>query len=75
MKSLSHMGRSQNFEETSFEIFRNGRGKQFSKYRERVFDDVAKKWLLILQSHEGLRKRRIQRFLRKGCRSRGEGEE
>ena len=31
----------------ALEIFRNGRGKQFSIYRERIYDEVAKKWLLV----------------------------
>ena len=47
MKSLSHMGGVRISKRQALEIFRNGRGKQFSIYRERVFDDVAKKWLLI----------------------------
>ena len=47
MKSLSHMGGVRISKRQALEIFRNGRGKQFSIYRERVFDEVAKKWLLI----------------------------
>ena len=31
----------------ALEIFRNGRGKQFSIYRERIYDEIAKKWILV----------------------------
>ena len=49
MKSVSHMGGVRVSKRQALEIFRNGRGKQFSIYRERIYDEVAKKWLLVFR--------------------------
>ena len=46
MKSLSHMGGVRIPYNQAREIFKNGRGKQFSIYRERVYDKGPGKWVL-----------------------------
>ena len=45
MKSVSHMGGVRVSKRKAVEIFRNGRGKQFSIYHERLYDEFTKKWL------------------------------
>ena len=49
MKSVSHMGGVRISKRQAVEIFRNGRGKQFSIYRERVYDEASKQWLLAFR--------------------------
>ena len=49
MKSLSHMGGVRIPHNQAREIFKNGRGKQFSIYRERVFDKGPGKWILAFR--------------------------
>ena len=49
MKSVSHMGGVRISKRQAVEIFRNGRGKQFSIYRERVYDETSKQWLLAFR--------------------------
>ena len=49
MKSLSHMGGVRVPPNQVKEIFKNGRGKQFSVYRERIWDRLAKKWILAFR--------------------------
>lgn len=46
MKSLSHIGGVRVPPHQAKEIFKNGRGKQFSVYRERIFDSVSKEYVL-----------------------------
>ena len=46
MKSLSHMGGVRVSRRQAHEIFRNGRDKQFSIYREKVYDEYAKETVL-----------------------------
>ena len=49
LKSVSHMGGVRISKRQAVEIFRNGRGKQFSIYRERVYDEASKQWLLAFR--------------------------
>jgi len=49
MKSLSHMGGVRIPYNQAKEIFKNGRGKQFSIYRERVYDKGSGKWILAFR--------------------------
>ena len=49
MKSLSHMGGVRVPFNQAKEIFKNGRGKQFSIYRERVYDKGPGKWILFFR--------------------------
>ena len=49
MKSLSHMGGVRIPYNQAKEIFKNGRGKQFSIYRERIFDRGPGKWILAFR--------------------------
>jgi hypothetical protein len=49
MKSLSHMGGVRVPPNQAKEIFKNGRGKQFSVYRERIFDKGSRKWILAFR--------------------------
>ena len=49
MKSLSHMGGVRVPPHQAREIFKNGRGKQFSVYRERIFDPVSKEHVLAFR--------------------------
>ena len=49
MKSLSHMGGVRVPFNQAKEIFKNGRGKQFSIYRERVYDKGPEKWILVFR--------------------------
>ena len=49
MKSLSHMGGVRVPPNQAKEIFKNGRGKQFSVYREQIFDKGSKKWILAFR--------------------------
>ena len=46
LKSVSHMGGVRISKRQAVEIFRNGRGKQFSIYRERLYDEASKQWIL-----------------------------
>ena len=46
LKSVSHMGGVRISKRQAVEIFRNGRGKQFSIYRERLYDESSKQWIL-----------------------------
>ena len=49
MKSLSHMGGVRIPYNQAREIFKNGRGKQFSIYRERIYDRGPGKWILAFR--------------------------
>ena len=49
MKSLSHMGGVRIPYNQAKEIFKNGRGKQFSIYRERIYDRGPGKWILAFR--------------------------
>ena len=49
MKSLSHMWGVRVPPHQAREIFKNGRGKQFSVYRERIFDPVSKEYVLAFR--------------------------
>ena len=49
MKSLSNMGGVRIPYNQAREIFKNGRGKQFSIYRERIFDKGPGKWILAFR--------------------------
>jgi len=49
MKSLSHMGGVRVPPHQAREIFKNGRGKQFSVYRERIYDPVSKEHVLAFR--------------------------
>ena len=49
MKSLSHMGGVRVPPNQAREIFKNGRGKQFSVYRERIRDKKSQKWILAFR--------------------------
>ena len=49
MKSLSHMGGVHIPYNQAREIFKNGRGKQFSIYRERIYDRGPGKWILAFR--------------------------
>ena len=49
MKSLSHMGGFRIPYNQAKEIFKNGRGKQFSIYRERIYDRGPGKWILAFR--------------------------
>ena len=49
MKSLSHMGGVRIPYNQAKEIFKNGRGKQFSIYRERIYDKGPGKWILAFR--------------------------
>ena len=49
MKSLSHMGGVRVPPHQARGIFKNGRGKQFSIYRERIFDPVSKEHVLAFR--------------------------
>ena len=49
MKSLFHMGGVRIPYNQAKEIFKNGRGKQFSIYRERVYDKGPGKWILVFR--------------------------
>eukprot|EP00435_Cladocopium_sp_Y103_P031471 s3097_g8.t1 len=47
MKSVSHMGGVRIPYQQAKEIFKNGRGKQFAVYRECIYDNKAKKKVLV----------------------------
>ena len=49
MKSLSHMGGVRIPYNQARQIFKNGRGKQFSIYRERIYDRGPGKWILAFR--------------------------
>ena len=49
MKSLYHMGGVRIPYNQAKEIFKNGRGKQFSIYRERIYDRGPGKWILAFR--------------------------